>query len=310
MSSLTPLQKATVQAIVNVFETSRVLGDYSSVTLLNGDPGHLTYGRSQTTLASGNLHLLIKAYCEAENADFADDFRPYLTRLKNKDLTLDHDTTFRRLLREAGREQTMRDEQDAFFDRVYFNPAVTLASAASIATPLGIAVVYDSKVQGSWGKIRDKTTLKLGGNAKAVGEKKWVTTYVDIRRDWLATHPTIPILHSTVYRMDSFKKLIAAKNWDLTLPLRAHGILINKDNLGLVKTVVASADDDELPVLSLTQPFTTGEAVRRVQKALGITEDGTFGKATETAVKEYQKKNGLKPDGIVGSATYASLGIS
>jgi chitosanase len=54
---LTELQKKTAKAIVNIFETGRPLGDYSKVTLLQGDTGHLTYGRSQTTLASDNLYL-------------------------------------------------------------------------------------------------------------------------------------------------------------------------------------------------------------------------------------------------------------
>ena len=62
------LQKRTAQAIVNIFETGRVAGDYGAVTLLPGDAGHLTYGRSQTTLGSGNLFLLIKAYCERADA--------------------------------------------------------------------------------------------------------------------------------------------------------------------------------------------------------------------------------------------------
>ena len=58
---MTSLQKKTAKAIVNIFETSRVLGNYAQVTLMLGDSGHLIYGRSQTTLGSGNLHLLIKA---------------------------------------------------------------------------------------------------------------------------------------------------------------------------------------------------------------------------------------------------------
>ena len=54
---ITDLQKRTCQAIVNIFETSRALGDYASVVFHPLDPGQLTYGRSQTTLASGNLFL-------------------------------------------------------------------------------------------------------------------------------------------------------------------------------------------------------------------------------------------------------------
>ena len=68
---LTELQKKTAKAIVNIFETGRPLGDYSKVTLLQGDTGHLTYGRSQTTLGSGNLYLLIKSYCKASGATLA-----------------------------------------------------------------------------------------------------------------------------------------------------------------------------------------------------------------------------------------------
>ncbi|MCI0508166.1 MAG: hypothetical protein L0Z73_18980 [Gammaproteobacteria bacterium] len=67
---VTQLQKLTAQAIVNIFETGKVRGDYGKVTLLRGDPGHLTYGRSQTTLASGNLYLLIKDYCGQAEASY------------------------------------------------------------------------------------------------------------------------------------------------------------------------------------------------------------------------------------------------
>ena len=50
-----------------------------------------------------------------------------------------------------------------------------------------------------------------------------------------------------------------------------------------------------------------GEAVKKLQKALGVTADGIFGENTEAAVKKFQSKNGLMPDGIVGEKTLASL---
>jgi chitosanase len=49
---VTDLQKRSAEAIVNVFETGTPRGDYGQVTVVPGDTGHLTYGRSQTTLAS------------------------------------------------------------------------------------------------------------------------------------------------------------------------------------------------------------------------------------------------------------------
>ncbi|TDI58684.1 MAG: hypothetical protein E2O94_04165 [Alphaproteobacteria bacterium] len=99
---ITELQKKSAQAIVNVFETSLPQGDYSKVTLLRNDSGHLTFGRSQTTLASGNLFLLIKAYCDAPDAEFGEELSAYLGRLEDIDLSLDRDMTLRPVLREAG----------------------------------------------------------------------------------------------------------------------------------------------------------------------------------------------------------------
>lgn len=53
-----------------------------------------------------------------------------------------------------------------------------------------------------------------------------------------------------------------------------------------------------------------GEEVKRLQEALGINNDGIFGKQTEEAVKLFQKKNGLEVDGIVGINTWKALGIT
>ena len=49
------------------------------------------------------------------------------------------------------------------------------------------------------------------------------------------------------------------------------------------------------------------EAVKNIQKALGIEVDGIFGANTEDAVKKFQSKNGLKPDGIVGEMTWEAI---
>src|SRR5580658_1281161 len=110
------LQKNTAQAIVNIFETGRLLGNYGSVTLIPGDSGHLTYGRSQTTLASGGLYLLVKDYCAAPGAQFAGDLRPYLDRLQALDLSLDNDQNLRSILARAGGDSVMTTVQDSFFD--------------------------------------------------------------------------------------------------------------------------------------------------------------------------------------------------
>lgn len=54
----------------------------------------------------------------------------------------------------------------------------------------------------------------------------------------------------------------------------------------------------------------TGEDVKKLQKALGFTGsdvDGIFGKKTEAAVRNYQQSNGLTVDGIAGVNTQGKL---
>ncbi len=52
-----------------------------------------------------------------------------------------------------------------------------------------------------------------------------------------------------------------------------------------------------------------GDAVRAIQRELGITADGVFGPITERAVKRFQRRHELVPDGIVGPLTRSALGL-
>lgn len=309
---LTELQKRAAQAIINIFETGTVAGKYDSVVSVSGDPGGLTYGAKQTTINSGNLYLLIKAYTEAQNASFADDLKPFLDGLKNQDQRLNRDVRLHGVLRQAGRDPVMIREQDEFFDRVYWTPALNRAAAIDIETALGVAVVFDSITHGSWALIRDRTTSRFG-RPSSIGEKPWVTDYVDVRRNWLATH-SVQLLHVTVYRMDAFKKLIQKGNWNLTLPFIVRGLVIDDDNL---TPTIPSPGIPQSRHLSLTQPLMTGADVREVQQALiskgfDLGEDGAdgiFGSVTDAAVRAFQEQQNLIVDGIVGRATRAALGL-
>ena len=309
---LTDVQRRTDEAIVNIFETGRALGNYGQVTLIKGDSGHLTYGRSQTTLASGNLFLLVKAYCNEPDGQFAAPLRSYLDRMANRDTTLDTDTTLRGLLREAGDDPVMRAVQDKFFDRVYWVPSANDSEAINISSALGTGVVYDSHIHGAWRLVRDKT-IKKHGKPPKVKENAWIGFYVDVRRNWLATHPN-PALHRTVYRMDAFKKLIDAKKWDLALPITVRGVLLNEDVLTAERPTRVSAHDESERTLQLQTPFMVGDDVEALQRALvkagvAVDVDGIYGHLTEAAVRRFQQKTGLTPDGILGPATRSALGL-
>jgi chitosanase len=309
---LTDLQKKTAQAVVNIFETGSAQGRYGNVTLISGDTGHLTYGRSQTTLASGNLYLLIKAYCDAAGAQFATALNPFLQQLAARDTSLDTNMTFRGLLHAAGDDPVMHDVQDQFFDRVYWNPSVQAATNSAVNSPLGTNVIYDSHIQGAWTTIQNMTNANHG-NANQIGEQAWISAYVNERRNWLASNPN-PALQPTVYRMDSFLQLINDDKWDLPLPLTVRGVLIAEDVLSATPPLRASAQQPDEGTLQLQTPPMQGDDVRAVQQALvnagfTVTVDGAFGTATEAAVRQFQQQKGLTADGIVGPATRSALGL-
>lgn len=295
---LTSLQKKTAQAIVNIFETGRVLGDYGAVAVIAGDTGHLSYGRSQATLSGGGLFALLKEYCASAGAQMADEFRPLLPRFAAKDLTLDTDTAVHALLREAGKDPAMREAQDRFFDKGYWQPAVAAAEKLSLTTALATSVVYDGHVHGSFRIIRDRVNKATPG----LPEKKWIAAYVAARKAWLlAGKGALP---GTVYRMDEFSRLIAEEKWELPLPLVVRKVKIDERSFDPAAPAVRT--------LRLAKPLMRGDDVRGLQAALdragfANTPDGVFGPATEALLRRFQSSRELAADGVAGPRTLSAL---
>ncbi len=52
-----------------------------------------------------------------------------------------------------------------------------------------------------------------------------------------------------------------------------------------------------------------GQPVVILQKMLGVTADGIFGKGTEEALKVYQKAEKIDVDGVAGPDTFAHMGL-
>lgn len=298
------LQKATSAAIVNVFESGRVRGDYGAITVLKGDSGHLSYGRSQTTLGSGSLFRLLQRYCQVSSAKFATQLAPFLPRFEQKDLSLDTDKDVRALLQQAGREDpVMREMQDQFFNENYLGPACRHAEEVGITSALGQTVVYDSHIQGGWGRIKARV-----GPLTARGENDWVKTYVAARKAWLQS--LAPPLPSTVYRMDAFSTLIDGGKWDLPLPIAVHGVEISAASLA---GDVPPASATGKRTLRLATPYLRGDDVKALQLALannGLANsaDGIYGPFTDALVRNWQGSKTIQEDGA-GPKTLQSLGL-
>ena len=307
---LTTTQKKTAQAIVNIFETGSVLGDYGNVTVIRGDTGHLTFGRSQTTLGSGNLLKLLQSYCDNPGARFAAKLSPYLARFAAGDLTLDTDLHLHNILRATADDLVMRETQDQFFEKVYWQVAANSAAQFGITTPLGLAVVYDSIIQGSWKTIRDRTNIQ-SGSITALGEQRWISAYVATRHQWLATHPRSD-LRPTAYRMDAMQRLVDQDYWGLPLPLVVRGAEISDVTLNGNPPGCYHGPEPGSRVLTVTSPLQRGLDVRLVQlglseRGINIKADGIFGNTSVKLIKEYQAKAGLPVTGVMDIALIAQL---
>ena len=307
---ITDIQKKTSQAIINIFETGKPLGDYSRVTVIQGDPGHLTYGRSQTTLASGNLSLLLHAYCEA-SGKYSESIRPYLAAFDRCDLTLDRNEKLKAFLWAAGEDPIMKKVQDAFFDRLYWIPSQKEAHAIGATLPLSVTVIYDSKIHGSYSRIKN-ITIEKQGMIDQIGEKEWIKQYVSNRTDWLSNHRN-SLIRKTVYRMNSLAELTVKDKWQLELPLIVRNNVISEDLFkdNYCWPIIASVSERKERILMLATPRMRGDDIKELQRNLGVPRekvDGIYGKATELKVREFQAKHGLKVDGRVGPLTRTEIG--
>ena len=224
---ITDENKQLIERVVNVFETGTPDGRYDKITIYPDGRDkslQITYGRSQTT-EQGNLSKLLQMYIDSEGV-FSVAFAPYLALIGDKPLVKDE--KFKALLRRAAREdQIMRATQDSFFDLLYYKPAYQFFETNAFALPLSLLVIYDSYIHS--GKIPDFLRKRFGELPPAKGgdEKKWVTSYVDIRHQWLKYHSD-PLLQKTVYRTQCFKDQIAAGNWEFAkMPIVANGVSVN-----------------------------------------------------------------------------------
>jgi len=222
--TLSAKKKQFVQRIVNVFETGTPEGKYDALVVMPdgaNDSRQITYGRSQTT-EQGNLKQLLGMYVDA-GGQFATSVASFLSQVGSEPLA--DNEAFKRLLRRAAREDPiMRETQDAFFDKAYWVPAENWFGTNGFSLPLSMLVTYDSYIHsGHIPMFLRKRFIEMPP-AKGGNEKKWVSSYVEARHQWLKHH-TRELLRKTVYRTQLVLDEIGRKNWNLaTLPIVANGI--------------------------------------------------------------------------------------
>jgi chitosanase len=232
--SVTPEQKHVIDCILSIFETGKIptAASYSTCTIL-ADGAGISYGKHQATDRAGSLDKIVKKYI-AEGGTHASQLQPYVEKLAQNGTA---NTTMAtapqwakdlvNLLKEAGKDPKMHAAQDSIFDEGYWNPAVNIAAEIGLKTGLGHAVVYDTCIHsgpGGVAMIRNRFPQKSPANGG--DEKEWVKAYVAARKVWLLGNSN-PLVQRTIYRMETFEKLMFEGCWDLKRPLVVRGVKIS-----------------------------------------------------------------------------------
>jgi chitosanase len=247
---LTADQRLICERVINAFETGSMQGDYSNITIFPDGPNgirQVTYGRAQTT-EYGNLRELVQMYVNA-GGEFSNDLRPFVDRIGR--MALVDDSHFKDLLHRAGaQDQVMRNTQDVFFDRRYFQPALNWAQTNGFSRALSALVIYDSFIHS--GKILDLLRSRFPEAVPARGgnEQNWISQYVGVRNDWLQNNPR-QVVRASAYRTRDLLREIGRNNWDLAiLPISANGVQVDARPLAAHVASAAAGQPPGVPFLA------------------------------------------------------------
>ncbi len=212
--------KLKALSIINIFETSRPMGDAAAVAVLDDGAG-VSYGIAQFTHRSGSLAAVVDAYLETEcpvARDILLEKRPLLDRRTPAAIArLAGDTRFKRALQAAAVTAEMKTAQRETAFRLYLKPAIDICGRRGFVLPLSLAVVYDGIVHGAFDRLAEKT--------HADTEKAWIMSYVRRRHLWLTN---IARLKKTAYRTRFFLDQLAIGNWELRLPMNVNGYRLSE----------------------------------------------------------------------------------
>src|SRR6185369_3628197 len=207
--SFTDRAKLIALAIVHVFETSKPLGDYSALVVLDDGAG-ISYGINQFTHRSGSLWAVICRYEALLGAQGKSWPAVIASALPTLQLTtkaaiekLSGDAELKEALREVGKTPEMHQAQQQIMTEKYLQPALDACEGSHFTLPLSLAVIYDSINHGSFARIRDRVTVDRSHFTTDIDfEKAWVTAYCAERLSWLSG--ARGSLKNTVYRPQTF----------------------------------------------------------------------------------------------------------
>ncbi len=228
----------TIWAITSIFESGRPEGNPAAYQTF--DAGIISYGKHQATLASGTLNRVALAYFERSDSPTSQTLQAeYAARIAQGDASLRHDARLKELLLAAAEEPAMMEAQDVVFDDRFYQPAVNQAKAHNLRTPLALACLYDTQIQGGLFILLPRAVERLGGIVGEAGtdglidEAAFITAFLDEREARLlrladqfeanGNTANARALRISTFRVKEYRKLLQAGNLALAGTLNIRG---------------------------------------------------------------------------------------
>ena len=209
--------------ITSTFENATTVLQYGYAEDI-GDGRGITAGRAGFTSATSDLLLVVRRYTLLRPDNILARYIPALEKVDGSDST-DGLDGFGAAWAKAAKDPVQRKVQDDVVDELYFEPALRLAKAAGVRTPLGQAIVWDTMIQhGDGGE--DGTKVILDETVSAEGrvsgnERAWLDAFLDVRlrhlRHMYTDSPDDD--SSSRSRINALRSLVSADRMTLALPL-------------------------------------------------------------------------------------------
>lgn len=232
----------TIWAMTSIFESGSPEGNPSAYQTY--DSGLISYGKHQATLASGTLGRVVQAYLARSSSSTAQalhaEYGSRITKVNPPDKALQTDGRLKQLLLMAATEPEMSDAQDAVFDDSFYRPAIVEARNYNVQSPLGLAALYDTNIQGGLYIVLPRVTERLGGkigdvghNGQVITESIWIGAFLDLREERLnrladqfeqkGDPNNAKWLRVSAFRVQEHRKLLQAGNLMLRGPFTVRG---------------------------------------------------------------------------------------
>lgn len=197
-------------SVLYYIETGKSDPNYGALVIMHDGKDktpQITYGKLQVT-EQGSLKALIEMY----DGEFKDEFLPFMDLIGIKPLY--RNDNFIKLLKQASKDERMKQAQDSFFDQRYWLKSNIWRVSNGFHLPLSSLVIFDSFIQSGGIKTSLRNLFSEYPPAQGGDEKNWIKQYVEVRHNWLTNHST-PELRRSNYRTSILYKQIKDNNWDL-----------------------------------------------------------------------------------------------